>query len=99
MRDKIAWSGAALTFGIGDLATTYVGLQIDGVYEMSPTANIILQSGGYTNLIIAKSFTLIILIAVYKAVDEDWMVAVPITLILVGVFITLWNLHIIINTI
>lgn len=99
VEDRIVWSGAVLTFGIGDLATTYIGLQIDGIYEMSPTATMMLQSGGYSNLIIAKSFALIILIAVYKTVDEDWMVVVPISLILFGVFITLWNLRIIINAI
>lgn len=89
------WSSAVLTFGVGDLTTTYVGLQTPGVKEYNQSAHIFMSYGGFEMLILAKLVTMLIILGLSYLGNKHMKLVAPLTLTIMGVCITAWNTRVI----
>lgn len=86
---------AVLLYGVGDVATTAVGLAVPGIVEANPTARPVLVAHGVPGLIAFKAVVMGCFFAVASALPARHRVAVPLGLVLVGAAVTAWNLLII----
>ena len=86
------WGCVLLFFAIGDLVTTVIGLRIDGVYERSPIPALLIAVFGSEILIFLKSITLIIFFGVWRVTPGPYNIGIPVGLVLIGVFATMWNI-------
>lgn len=87
------WGIAGLTFIVGDVATSIIGLYKYGMVEYNSIPNTVLSAAGITGLIMLKVVTIALLYALTKLVPPEWRVGVPVGLIIVGSVVTLWNIH------
>lgn len=85
------WAGAILTFGVGDLATTYIGIQTEGVREFNQSAHLFMSYGGFEMLILAKLAAMLIILGLSRFRYDCMRWIAPLTLTLMGVSITAWN--------
>ena len=79
---------AILFYGIGDLLTTKIGMNME-MKEHNPLIRIILRKTGFTGLIIFKS-----------AIMSTFMIYLPTTIWIIagiGIWITAWNIRQILN--
>ncbi len=88
------WLTAVLFFGIGDAATTTVGLQLNGVTEIGPLVSMLLQRFSLAAMVVVKLLFLAVGYAIWKRLSGPHSLGIPFGLALVGVFVTGWNLHI-----
>jgi uncharacterized membrane protein len=89
------WAVAVLTFGAGDVATTHLGLQQEGVEEAHPLSEEVLGVGGSAGMVVVKVAAFMAAYAAYNRVDEDYRVGIPLGLALLGSFIVVNNLAVI----
>jgi hypothetical protein len=92
---RAVWVVAVLAYGVGDLATTTVGLSLGRVAEAGPLATRVLARWGWPGLVGLKTVVLAAFFALWYAVRTPGRVAVPLALAVVGVGVTLWNLVVI----
>lgn len=90
------WLFAILFFGVGDSATTGLGLTIEGVAEHSPTVGPHLHEYGLQALIAMKSALLVGGFLLWRAVPRPHSVGVPLGLAFVGVVVTGWNMGVLV---
>lgn len=93
------WLIAGFFFGLGDIATTVVGLELVGAYELFPIAASLFQYSTLGAMILLKSTMFGICYVLWKWTPRPYWFGVPLGLLLVGVFVTTWNLHIIFRVI
>ncbi|AAY24941.1 ORF 15 [Haloarcula hispanica virus SH1] len=89
--ETAAWAVALLTFGIGDVATTHVGLQLDGVEEEHPLSEKVLGVGGTEAMIGVKAVAFALAWVAYQRTPEEYRAGIPIGLALLGVYIVANN--------
>ena len=90
------WLFALVFFGLGDAATTGLGLTIEGVAEHSPTVGPHLQTYGFGGLVALKTALFVCGFLVWRAVPTPHSVGVPLGLALVGVVVTGWNISVLV---
>jgi len=83
-----------LSFGVGDVLTTSVGLRIDGIIEFSPLMAPLLQQYGFAVLVIPKLVVIGSCYLLWRFLPTPYSVGVPLGLAVVGVAVTGWNLHV-----
>ena len=88
------WASATLTFGVGDLVTTLVGIALLGAVEANPLPAAIINEVGLWILVPLKALSLLAFAALYLTAPREWRVGVPIALTLVGLLILANNLHV-----
>jgi hypothetical protein len=81
---------AILFYGIGDLLTTKIGINMD-IKEYNPLIRTILRKTGFTGFIIFKS-VIISMIMIYLPTTL-WIIAG------IGIWLTVWNTNQILNVI
>ncbi|MFW5905881.1 MAG: DUF5658 family protein [archaeon] len=93
------WVLVVLFFGFGDLLTTSVGLETAGVTEANPV--VAAAIGGNDLLVMGalKALTLAGCFLLWKTIPRPHSLGVPLALALVGVLVTVWNLHILVRAI
>lgn len=96
-KNEAMWYTALATFGVGDLATTHVGLQERGIVETNPFADTVLQGSGTAGLVGLKVLAFTTAGIAYGSVSEDYRVGIPIGLSLLGTYATVRNIHTIIE--
>jgi hypothetical protein len=93
--DEQLWLSSIATYGIGDVVTTYTGLNMEGVSESHPVADQVLQETGVGGMIGMKIVTLTGFGLLYGAAPDDWKVGVPTGLTTLGTLIVLNNVRVI----
>lgn len=86
-----SWILAVLTFGIGDVLSTWWFLQQPGNVEDSPVALAVIDSIGVVGLIVWKLVVLAVFYAIYRYSPKNWRAGVPIGLAVLGSVVIAWN--------
>lgn len=88
------WIGAVLFFGIGDVATTAVGLSV-GAIEAHPILGHVVEEYVLLAMVPLKAGAFALCYGVWCLSPPRLRVGVPLGLTLVGLIVTAWNLHVI----
>jgi hypothetical protein len=86
---------AVCFFGVGDVATTTVGLGLPGVTEASPYVRGFVYRHGLAGMVSLKVAALSIAFVVWRSVPRPYAVGVPLGLATIGVVLTAWNLFVV----
>lgn len=90
------WLVAFVFFGVGDVATTALGLTIEGVVEISPTVGPHLVAYGIGAMVALKLALFAGAFLLWRYVPRPHCLGIPLGLALVGVGVTGWNLGVIV---
>lgn len=94
------WSLALLTFGVGDVATTWYGLQTPGVMESNAVPALFIQQYGILGMIAMKlTFITVMYIWYLSLSDRTAGIGIPSGLAVVGTLVTVWNLSVIVTAV
>jgi len=85
------WVLAVASYGVGDLATTLVGLSAGRGAEAGPLAAELLARFGLAGIVLLKLVSLGCFYALWGVAPDPGRVAVPLALTAVGVGVTVWN--------
>lgn len=85
------WHVAVLFYGVGDVLTTSIGLQLVNVVEAGPFTSQIIQQYGLLAMVSVKLASFAALYAVWRIAPRPHRTGVPLGLSLTGVFVTVWN--------
>lgn len=88
------WMLAVLFFGIGDLITTTVGVNSAGIVEGGPVTALLVERYGLRAIFHLKVLVIGSGYVAWRVIPQPQRVGIPLALVLVGVFATAWNLHI-----
>jgi hypothetical protein len=91
--DEMLWVSAVLLYGVGDTATTFWGLSVDGIGEAGPVAAFFFDTYGLYSFLGVKLAVFAVFYAVWLAVHTPARTAVPLALVVVGGVVTSWNLY------
>lgn len=92
------WSFALIFFVYGDLITTFYAMEINGIVEMNSLFTEYFVNGVYDYFIGAKLFTFLAIITFWwfmGYLNFKGRSAIPLTLGVFGLTVTLWNCAII----
>lgn len=89
------WLAALLLFGVGDVATTAVGLAIPGVVEADPLARWMLDRLGLVALPLLKAVAFLACAVVWLVVPHPYSRGVPAGLAAIGAVVTAWNTYVV----
>lgn len=97
---RVLWVLAFAFYGVGDLATTAVGLQFEPVEEIGPLAALVFYQYGLAALPVLKLATFAVSFVLWKILHRPHRVGVPLGLAVVGLSVTTWNsaILIVVNT-
>ena len=85
------WTVAILTYVVGDLVTTFVGVRYTGLVEGSPLPAALLAEFGFGALVGLKAVSVVPFVLLWRVVPGPASAGVPLGLLLVGSTVTLWN--------
>jgi hypothetical protein len=85
------WSGALVFYGLGDLLTTALGLQVVPVVEASPVVARAVAASGLWAIVPLKALVFVIAYVLWVAVPRPHNVGVPLGLFAFGLVVTVWN--------
>lgn len=88
------WVIAVLFFGLGDVVTTSVGLEMVGVVEANPVAAALVERSGVGAIIVQKGAVIGGGYALWVHTPRPYRLGVPLGLALLGVLVTTWNFHV-----
>jgi hypothetical protein len=91
------WSVAVLGFGVGDVVTTAVGLQVVGVVELNPLVAGLFRSSILGTMVALKLFVLCVAYLLCRRLPRGTAVGIPLGLAVLGVFVTVWNFHVVLQ--
>ena len=91
---SLLWVFAILTFGVGDVVTTVVGLSL-GAVESHPLGDLVLGLAGVPGMIAWKAGTFVLFAGFAALTPRQWRVGIPIGVVLWGTVVTTWNLVIV----
>jgi hypothetical protein len=94
LRDRQAalWATGILCFGVGDLLTTVLGLQVDGVTERNAVPAVLIEQYGFAAMVGLKLLAFGGCYVLWRVARRPHRLGVPLGLALLGVAVTLWNL-------
>lgn len=90
------WLMACVFFVVGDVVTTSIGVGMGGVVESNPLVAPLLQQYGFGALGAVKLGMLGGCYLVWRQLSRPHCVGIPLGLAVVGVSVTVWNLHVVI---
>ena len=90
--ERFLWLVAVAFFGIGDLVTTAIGLQLQYVVEVGPVVGDVIRIYGATAMVWLKVLVFALCYVLWRVVPAPHRVGVPLGLAVLGVLVTLWNL-------
>lgn len=90
-RDRFFWVTAVLFFGLGDLTTTSVGIQLSQVMEVGPVQAPLLEQFGMISVPGLKMAVFAFFYALWRLIPDPHDVTVPVALTVVGIAVTAWN--------
>jgi hypothetical protein len=86
------WLLAVVFFGVGDVVTTSIGLEMASVHEAGPLTSLFLAQYGYAAMIGVKVLVLCGFYFLWRFAPRGYRVGVPLGLAGLGVFVVWWNL-------
>lgn len=89
--EQSLWVLGLLTFGVGDILTTAVGLGVGGVTEASPVGAVTLDYYGLPGMVTAKLLAVSVLAGLWRVTPRPHAVGVPLGLALLGAAVVGWN--------
>jgi uncharacterized membrane protein len=89
--EGMIWYVAFLTWGVGDIVTTHIGLQEQGIVESNPIAEAIYDAAGTPGMMIVKLLLLLIALEIYRVHPDDYRKGIPIGFALLGIVIVINN--------
>jgi hypothetical protein len=89
--DAWLWLVAVLFFGIGDAATTTVGLNTPGVTEGAPVVASHVRRHGVVAIVVLKAATFCGCYLAWRSLPRPHSVGVPLAVAFLGVVVTAWN--------
>lgn len=89
------WVAAVLFFGVGDVATTSVGLSLQGISEAGPVTETLIHHYGLAAMFVTKTAVIGGFFLLWKVTPRPHCVSYPIGLSILGVVVTGWNLLVI----
>lgn len=95
--ERWLWVVAVLTYGVGDTATTLVGLESGSVAEAGPVAGSLIGAYGAPGFLLLKLCTLALFFAAWYALRSPSRAAVPLAVAVAGTLITAWNLFVLVS--
>lgn len=95
--DTRLWAGATLTFCVGDLATTAIGISLLGAVEANHLPALLIDGVGLWALVPLKLLAMALFAALYVHGPEEWRVGVPLALLAVGLVIMANNVHVLLT--
>ncbi|AGM11219.1 hypothetical protein M197_gp54 [Haloarcula hispanica tailed virus 2] len=91
-RSAALWAAVLLVFVGGDVGTTLYGLHVAGAVEGHPVSAVVLQSFGLLGMLGAKVIVVLAALTLSRLPRNAYVrVSSPLTLLLVGTFLTTWN--------
>ncbi|MFB6304278.1 MAG: DUF5658 family protein [Haloferacaceae archaeon] len=90
-RQSLLWAAAVLCYGVGDGATTYVGLRRETVVEAGPVALRALEHAGFGGVVLVKVVLFLAAFALWRVARTPGRVAIPLGLAVTGALVTAWN--------
>lgn len=90
----LVWVVALVFFGVGDLATTAVGLSTGTAKEVSPVVRFLAGRYGVASLVLLKAYAFLACGLLWRVVPGPYDVGVPIGVTVVGVAVTAWNVSV-----
>jgi hypothetical protein len=90
-RQPTLWLLAVLLYGVGDAATTYVGLRDGTAAEAGPIAVHVIGQGGIAGLLLLKVVLFAGSFGIWYLVRTPGRVAIPLALAVTGALVTGWN--------
>lgn len=90
-RSGLWWSGALLFYGLGDLVTTVLGLQVVPVVEGSPVVAQAVAWYGLWVIVPLKGLVFGIAYTLWVVVPRPHNIGVPLGLFAFGLVVTVWN--------
>lgn len=91
LRERALWAVALLGYGVGDLATTLVGLSTGRGAEAGPVAAELVAAFGLPALVVLKLSSFLAFYLSWRLLARPFRVAVPLAVAGVGVVVTGWN--------
>lgn len=96
-RERYLWVLAALSYGLGDTATTLWGVSARDVAEAGPVAGPVMNEYGAVSFLGVKIGTFLLFYGVWSVLRTPGRAAVPLALVVVGTFVTGWNLAVLLT--
>ena len=97
--DHQLWLIAIIFFGIGDLATTSIGLSFETIAEVGPFTAPLIRHYGLGGMVGLKLAVFCGLYLIWKLVPRPHNLGVPLGLAILGIAVTGWNLQMVIYAI
>lgn len=91
------WILAVVFYGFGDLGTTFIGLSITGIVETGPVAAPLLRTFGFQFIVVLKVVFFVACFVLWRLVPDPMAVGVPLSLGVLGIFVSFWNVSVIIG--
>ena len=85
------WVVVVAFFGVGDLMTTAIGVQISGIIEVGPVVAVVIEQYGIGGIVLLKLLTIGVSYGAWQVLPPPHRVGVPLGLAVVGVVVTGWN--------
>ena len=96
--ERPLWVAAVLLYGIGDTATTFLGLSTGGAAEAGPVAGPFIHAYGPVALLGIKAVVFVLFYVAWQGLRTPGRTAVPLALAVVGGLVTTWNLLVLSGT-
>lgn len=90
-RWEVLWFLAFLFYGVGDTATTLLGLRATGIEEAGPVALFAMNVAGEAGFLLLKLGFLATCFAAWWILETKGRIAIPLALIVAGAAVTSWN--------
>lgn len=97
-RGRELWALAVLAFGVGDLATTGLGVAADQIVEAGPLGVPVVREYGMYGMVALKATVFGLSYGAWRLVPDPQRVGIPLGLATVGVLVTVWNAVVLVVT-
>lgn len=91
------WPVAVLGFGVGDVSTTAVGLQVLGVVEMNPLVAGLPGGAALGAMVAVKLLVLGGCYLLWRRLPRAPATGIPLGLAALGLAVTVWNFHVVLR--
>lgn len=91
----ILWLAAVAFFGVGDVLTTSIGLEVSGVREAGPVTGALIETYGLPSMVAAKTGIICGCYALWAFAPRPSRVGIPLGLAVLGIAVVWWNLLVI----
>jgi len=85
------------TYVLGDVITTYVGINILGLHEANPAVNDMLSKITIEHMMLMKSIVILVAFVFWLSMSDKRKNVIPLSILCVGIALILWNTYMIVT--